>query len=142
MVLQTPSPRIAMWWKAHAVFTSLVTIGIAWLLLALPQTGGDTMPTSLIFTFFPVFYFLDGLRLFQLQDYGMGSLGMLVTIPVGILWTVCVISLTLFGKGKWNALSNPTYARVRKVVIFVGTSYLALCLGMLVDIFIFAKWRI
>ena len=128
--------RSRTWWKVLRVFSVLLSVFVAVMILILPQTGGDQIRTSIIFIFYPIFYFLDGLRLFQLQDYGMGSMAMIVTVPLGVLWVACITSLTLFGPGKWKALNDQRYAVIRKAIIFLGTLYLMLCVGMFVSFFL------
>lgn len=124
MPTSNPKPRQLKLWKVLFAFTIIVTLGVFFILLTFPNVGGSTIPDSLVFIFFPLFVFLDGVRLFQMQDYGMGGMAAIVTVPAGMLWVLCVTSLLLFGPGKWNAINSPIYGFFRITIMFLGTLYL------------------
>lgn len=129
--------RALQLWKVLAAFTSIFTVLVLVAILYLPDVplDVDDLSTLVIFFFYPIFYFLDVLSFIQLEDYGMGAIAMVFTVPVGILWVACITVLTLFGPGKWMA-SNGYYDVVRQGIILFGKIYFILCVAMFVGVFI------
>ncbi len=121
-----------MYWKLLFGFTIFVTIGMLVMMISMPQAGGDIIPTSIIFTFPALFYGLELLGVFDVPNYGMGGIAMIITAPVGLLWVFCGMMLLLFGPGKTKATYSSGYRTFRKIALTVGSLFCILTVLMTV----------